>query len=182
MLADRPMLAVQATEAVLADRLQAIMWAQVTMAVVMVLCALAILGAALAVWLLVRKAMKQVEQTRDQLLPHVTPLISRANGIADDVREMTAGFKGDAEAVHDAVRDLLERSRQATDSLEDRVRRFGLVLEVVQEQAEELMLDAASTAHGVHAAARALREEGGRVPPAARGSAAGTKLKERDSR
>ena len=181
MLADRPMLAVQATEAVLADRLQAIMWAQVTMAVVMVLCALAVLGAAFAVWLLVRKAMKQVEETRDQLLPHVTPLISRANTIAEDVREITAGFRGDADQVHEAVRDLLARSRQATDSLEERVRRFGSVLEVVQEQAEELLLDAASTAHGVHAAARALREEPPRVPPARERSAAGPKSKERDS-
>jgi uncharacterized protein YoxC len=154
-----PMLAIQAQEALLADRLEAIMWAQVTMAAIMVLCALAVLGAAIAVFLLVRRVMGTVEDTRDQLLPHVTPILSRATSIADDVRGITAGFRGDADAVHDAVRDILERSRDASDSVEERVRRFAAVLHAVQEQAEELLMDAAATAHGVHAAARALREE-----------------------
>lgn len=175
------MLVAQASGAVLADRLEAIMWAQVTMAAVMVLCALAVLGAALAVWLLARKGMKEVEKTRDLLLPHVTPVLSRASSIADDVRTVTAGFRDDADAVHEVVRDILERSRGATDSLEERVRRFGLVLEVVQEQAEALLLDAASTAHGVHAAARALREEEPRVPRPSDGGAAGSKPTARGS-
>lgn len=175
------MLVAQATEAILADRLETIMWAQVTMAIVMVLCVLAVLGAAFAVWLLARKAMKEVEKTRDLLLPHVTPVLSRAGSIADDVRAITAGFRDDADGVHDVVRDVLERSRRATDSLEERVRRFGLVLEVVQEQAEELMMDAASTAHGVHAAARALREEPPRVPRPSDRGAAGSKPTARES-
>lgn len=166
-------LMMQAPEALLADRLETIMWAQVTMAAIMVLCALAVLGAALAVYLLVRRAMAIIEDTRDQLLPHVTPVLSRATSIADDVQGITAGLREDADGVHDAVRDILERSRGATDSIEDRVRRFAAVLDVVQEQAEALMLDAASTAHGVHAAARALRKEPARTAP--RGdSAAGT--------
>jgi methyl-accepting chemotaxis protein len=175
------MLVAQASGAVLADRLEAIMWAQVTMAVVMVLCVLAILAAAFAVWLLARKAMKEVEKTRDLLIPHVTPVLSRAGSIADDVRAITAGFKEDADGVHEVIRDVLERSRRATDSLEERVRRFGLVLEAVQEQAEALMLDAASTAHGVHAAARALREERPRVPRPADRGAEGSKPTERES-
>lgn len=174
MLATGPMLALQAAEMVLADRLQTIVWAQVTMAVVMVVAGLAVLGAALAVWLLVRRAMREIERTRDQLLPHVSPILSRATTIADDVREITSGFRGDAEAVHAAVRDVLERSRRGTDSLEERIRRFGIVLEAVQEQAEELLLDAAATAHGVHAAARALREEPPGAPRPPGRSAAGS--------
>jgi hypothetical protein len=149
----------QAADQALAPVLERIMWAQVTMAVILVVCALAVLGAALAVYLLVRKAMARIEETKDQILPHVTPVIGRVSTIADDVRAVTAGFKRDADAVHDTVGDLLDRTRTAVDSLEDRVRRFGLVLEVVQEQAEALLIDAASTAHGVQTAARALREE-----------------------
>jgi hypothetical protein len=38
------------------------------------------------------------------------------------------------------------------------VRQFGAVLDVVQAEAEEVLLDAAATAHGVHSAARALRQ------------------------
>lgn len=175
------MVAVQAAETLVADRLEAIMWAQITMAVIMVLCALAVLGAALAVYLLVRRAMSIVEESRDQVLPHVTPILSRASTIADDLREITAGFKGDADAVHDAVKDVLERSRGATDSLEERVRHFAAVLDVVQMQTEELLMDAASTAHGLHAAARALRGEEP-VPPLRRGRADAKKPKSRETK
>ncbi|HUE76405.1 MAG TPA: hypothetical protein VMM83_00560 [Longimicrobiales bacterium] len=159
------MLLIQAPETLLTDRLETIMWAQITMAAIMVFCALAVLGAALAVYLLVRRAMAAIEDTRDQLLPHVTPILTRATTIADDVRGITAGLREDADGVHEAVRDILERSRGATDSIEDRARRFAAVLDVVQEQTEALMLDAASTAHGVHAAARALRKETPRTAP-----------------
>lgn len=162
----------QAADPALADRLEVIVWAQVTMAIVMVLAGVAILAAGIAVWLLARKAMREVQETRERLLPHITPVLGRAGDIAGDVRQITAGLRDDAAAVHDAVRDVLERSRQATDSLEERIRRFGLVLDVVQEQAEELLMDAASTAHGIHAAARALREEPSRVPPPAERGAA----------
>lgn len=182
MLAPAPMLVLQASGAVVADRLETIMWAQVAMAAVMVLCALAVLGAAVAVWLLARKVIREVEETRERLLPHVTPVLSRASTIADDVRAITAGLRDDAEGVHEAVRDLLDRSRRATDSLEERVRRFGVVLEAVQEQAEELLMDAAATAHGVHATARALREERPRVPRTPHGVAADTRPTARESK
>ncbi|HSH46145.1 MAG TPA: hypothetical protein VK966_09830 [Longimicrobiales bacterium] len=154
----------QATSPELIDQLQTIMWAQVVMAAVMVLCALAIIGAGVAVLLLVRRAGRALEETRDQVLPHVTPVLSRAGTIADDVREITAGLREDADAVHETVRDVLRRSHDAADSLEERVRRFGAVMEVVQEEAQSLLMDAAATASGVTAAARALREEGTDAP------------------
>lgn len=158
------MLLMQATDAVLADQLQTIVRAQVTMAAVMVLCALAILGAALALLLLVRRAVKGMEDTRDQLLPHVTPILSRATTVADDVREITASARDDARAAHQVVEDLLARSRTAADALEERVRRFGLVLDLAQEEAEALLMDAAATARGVSTAARALREDAPHTP------------------
>jgi hypothetical protein len=153
----------QTTPTELSAQLERIMWAQTVMAAVMVLSALAVLAAAVAVLALVRRAMDRVEEAKNQLLPHVTPVLSRAATIADDVGHITAGFRDNADDVQETVQDLLERTRFAVDSLDDRVRRFGLVLEVVQAQAETLLMDAASTARGVHTAARALRgEEGGR--------------------
>lgn len=153
----------------LADQLRTIVWAQVTMAVVMVLCALAILGAALAVLLLARRAMKAIEDTSDQLMPRLDPLLGHATSIADDVREVTAGAREDAEAARELVRDLLGRSRRAADSVEERVRRLGLVVEVVQEEAEVLLMDTAATARGISATARALREEREDAPRSPRG-------------
>ncbi|MGQ0560672.1 MAG: hypothetical protein ACT443_02210, partial [Gemmatimonadota bacterium] len=42
-------------------------------------------------------------------------------------------------------------------SVEERVKQFGAVVEVVQSEAEEILLDAASTARGVHTASLVLR-------------------------
>ena len=44
-------------------------------------------------------------------------------------------------------------------AVETRVKQFGAVVDVVQSEAEEILLDAASTAHGVHAAAEVLRSD-----------------------
>jgi hypothetical protein len=153
----------------LSTQLDRIMWAQLIMAGVMVLLAVATLAVAVAVLLLVRRAMDRIEAAKTELLPHVTPVLSRASTIADDVRHMTAGFRDDADEVHRTVRDLLDRTRSAVDTLDDRVRRFGLVLEVVQQQAEELLMDAAATARGVPTAAQALREEPSGRPRTGRG-------------
>ena len=40
------------------------------------------------------------------------------------------------------------------------MRRFGAVVDVVQTETEELLLDAASTARGVHTAATMIRDGG----------------------
>ncbi len=148
----------------LISHLDRIMWAQLIMAGVMVVCALAVVAAGVAVLLLVRRAMNKIEEAKDDLLPHVTPVLSRASTIADDVRHITAGLRGDADGVNETVHDLLGRTRTAVDSLEERIQRFGLVLEVVQEQAEALLMDAAATARGVHTTAQALRDEKSSLP------------------
>jgi methyl-accepting chemotaxis protein len=142
-----------------ATQLERIMWAQIVMAGVMVVCALAVLAAALAVFVLVRRTTDRIEAAKDQLLPHVTPVLSRAATIADDVGHMTAGFRDNADDVQETIQDLLERTRGAVDALDERVRRFGAVLEAVQDQAELLLMDATSSARGAHRTARALREE-----------------------
>jgi hypothetical protein len=48
---------------------------------------------------------------------------------------------------------------------EKRIERFAEVLEVVQTEAEDLLLDAAATARGVHETARQLRDEPPRSQP-----------------
>ncbi len=149
----------QATPPELGAQLERIMWAQTVMAVVMVITALAVLVAAAAVLLLVRRAMDRVDEAKNQLIPHVTPVLNRASTVADDVGHITAGFRDNADDVQEAVQDLLDRSRGAVGSLEERVRRFGLVLEVVQAQAEDLLMDAAAMARGAQTAAQALRQE-----------------------
>jgi methyl-accepting chemotaxis protein len=142
-------------------QLERIMWAQLVMAGVMIICALAVLAAAIAVLLLVRRTLARVEAAKDQLLPHVTPVLSRAATIADDVGHMTAGFRDNADDVQETVHDLIDRTRGAVDALDERVRRFGSVLDAVQAQTEILLMEATSAARGVHTTAQALREGSG---------------------
>lgn len=158
MLSTPWLILAQATPADWTVQLERIMWAQVVMAAVMVVCALAVLAAAIAVLLLVRRTLDRVDAAKDQLLPHVTPVLSRAATIADDVGHMTAGFRDNADDVQETVHDLIDRTRGAVDSLEERVRRFATVLDAVQTQAESLLMDATSAARGVHTTAQALRE------------------------
>jgi hypothetical protein len=58
-----------------------------------------------------------------------------------------------------SLEDITDRLKTGADSVEDRVKRFGVVVDVVQEEAEKLMLDAASAARGVHTASETLREK-----------------------
>jgi methyl-accepting chemotaxis protein len=149
--------------------LERIMWAQVAMAALMLITALAFVAVAVAVLLLVRRAMDRIETAKSELLPHVTPVLSRAATIADDVGHVAAGFRDNADDVQETVQDVLERTRAAVDELDQRLRRFASVLEAVQQQAEALLMDAAATARGAHTAARALREERDARPRVGRG-------------
>ncbi|HUP89665.1 MAG TPA: hypothetical protein VM100_09950 [Longimicrobiales bacterium] len=81
------------------------------------------------------------------------------------VRKMTGKANQAIGSITGTVEDVNGRLQSAIASVEGRARRFGAVVDVVQTEAEELLLDAASTARGVHAAAEMLRSGGqeGRV-------------------
>jgi hypothetical protein len=57
----------------------------------------------------------------------------------------------------DTVNDLNRSLRKASGAAEERVRDFAAVLDVVQEEAEQILLDSAATARGLHATAESLR-------------------------
>jgi hypothetical protein len=59
--------------------------------------------------------------------------------------------------VMDTVHDVNRSMRRAAEATEARVRDFAAVLQVVQEEAEQILLDTAATARGLHATAESLR-------------------------
>jgi hypothetical protein len=105
---------------------------------ILALFALAIAAAALFAVLKVRKAM---ERGLDVLPAKTDPIVTAASRIMGNLE------------------DISERLKTGADSVEERVKRFGVVVDVVQEKAEDLLLDAASTAQGVHTAAEVLRDK-----------------------
>jgi uncharacterized protein YoxC len=103
------------------------------------------------------KLLGSVESEWKKMAPRAEPLIEKATRIADDARDVTDSVRRGVTDLMDTVADVNAKLKQASRSVQLRLREFGAVLEVVQEEAEEILLDAASTARGIHATAEALR-------------------------
>jgi methyl-accepting chemotaxis protein len=123
---------------------------------ILALFALAIAAAALFAVLKVRKAM---ERGLDNLPSKTDPMIAAATRVAENAREVSDTVKVRVKDILSNLEDISDRLKTGADSVEDRVKRFGVVVDVVQEKAEDLLLDAASTAQGVHTAAEVLRDK-----------------------
>jgi methyl-accepting chemotaxis protein len=141
----------------IANQLDRIGDIQMVMAIatsILALFALAIAAAALFAVLKVRKAL---ERGLDSLPSKADPMLAAATRVAENAREVSDTVKVRVRDMLDNLEDITERLKTGADSVEDRVKRFGVVVDVVQEEAEKLMLDAASTARGVHTASERLR-------------------------
>jgi methyl-accepting chemotaxis protein len=125
-------------------------------AAILALFALAIAVAALFALVKVRKAM---ERGLHVLPSKADPVFAAATRVAENAREVSDTVKVRVKDLLDNLEDISGRLKTGADSVEERVKRFGVVVDVVQEKAEDLMLDAASTAHGVHAAAELMRNK-----------------------
>lgn len=124
-------LAIQSDPAVV-QQLESLVTTQIIIAISLAIVALAILGVAVGALLAVRKLMGVVDSTMNTVTEPVNNLLG-------------------------TVEDVNARLRIAVDAVEVRVKRFGAVVDVVQTEAEQLMIDATSTARGVQAASQALR-------------------------
>ena len=149
----------------IANQLDRIGDIQMVMAIatsILALFALALAAAALVVVLKLRKAM---ERGLDNLPARTEPMIAAATRVAENAREVSDTVKVRVKDMLQSLDDITERLKEGADAVEDRVRRFGVVVDVVQSEAEDLLLDAASTARGVHTAAEQLRaRERARLP------------------
>lgn len=133
----------------------AVDFATLTMAVT-----LAVLAAMMALMLRdIRSNMAGAQKTLNRTL---APIQERGTAIADNVEFITAALRADVTRLTGSVKALNDRLQQASDHMEERIEDFNALMEVVQGEAEELFLDAASTAHGVKVGARtALRGKKG---------------------
>lgn len=134
--------------------------AQIVMAVGITIWTLVLIGIGVTMFLLyrsVRRLIATVEAQVQQLAPKAAPLLTAAGKVADDATDVSNAVRGAVQDVLETVDELNQRLRALTADAEDRVRRLGAVLEVVQDEAEDVLLDAAATARGLHATAEALQ-------------------------
>lgn len=137
---------------------------QVVVAILIGVLALAALGVAAGALIAVRKLSSAVIRNMNQITPKLSPLLASVTRIAGDAEEVADSAKARVGDLLETVDDVNARLRSVTDAVEERVRQFGTVIDVVQSETENILLDAASTARGVHSAAEMLRT-GNRPPP-----------------
>ncbi|HEY8470925.1 MAG TPA: hypothetical protein VIL18_14840 [Longimicrobiales bacterium] len=149
----------------IAAGLERIAWAQWVTAIGTVLVALVAVGLAVAVYVSLRALARRAEAMERMLArlePRVEPLLDRAGKIAEDASHVSHALREEVARARELLEDVNERLRAGVDDAEDRLRRFGAVLRVVQREAENLLLEGAAAARGVHVAAERLRGAGSR--------------------
>ncbi|HUF49447.1 MAG TPA: hypothetical protein VMN60_01355 [Longimicrobiales bacterium] len=143
------------------DVLERIATSQFIMAFAMAILLIPALGAA-AIFMMefgkLRRLMADMSVLMAELKRVAVPLIEGATVIVTDTASITAEVRVRLNGLLDTLEGVDLAIQKGAIATEDRVRRFGEVLDVVQTEAEDLLLDAAATARGVHETARVLRE------------------------
>lgn len=126
--------------------------------IVIALALIAIFAALIPIALSARKIQGRVSRLLARLEEQSEPILAHARSIADNADYVSTAVRGDVERLKQAIDGAQARLARATEAVEARISRFNSLLEVVQDEAEELFIDTASTVRGVRAGARALRE------------------------
>lgn len=83
-------------------------------------------------------------------LDRLVSLLEHAAGPAvQDVRQLVATIKGEADSLVGTSRDIRLRIVQAADSAQERLSDLAALLDVVQDEVEETAIDAAATLRDV---------------------------------
>ena len=110
----------------------------------------------------------QLKRLLGSLQRHVEPVTDRARVAAENVEYVTALVRQDVQKVHTSVSGLSDRLGEASERMEERVEEFNALMDVVQDEAESVLLDTAALVRGVRAGAKSV---GGSVVGAAPGGA-----------
>lgn len=148
--------------------LQQMSTALIVISVGAVLFGLLCLGILIAGFRLMRSItglIDKIEKQIDQLAPRAGPLVDRVTNLATDARDVTDTVRRRVTDLMDTVEHVNKSLRSASTAAELRVREFTAVLDVVKAETEEILMDTAATARGIHRTAEALRQP--TLPPRA---------------
>lgn len=107
---------------------------------------LAVLGALLILLLQTRKVAKAVDEARRRFAADRG--VEHLRRAAENVEKLSRTIREEAEALRGSGAEVSERFTQVSDRMEERIDEFNALIEVMQEEAEELFMDTASTARG----------------------------------
>lgn len=143
-------------EAIQLDRIADILTIMVVGMFLVSAVSLAIAAGALRTVIRLRKSF---ERSLLALPGKTDPMLASFSRLTDNAVEISETLRFRSRDVLDNLEEISLRLKIGAESVEERVKKFGVVLDVVQGEAEELLLDAASTARGVHTAAEVMREK-----------------------
>ena len=123
--------------------------------------AVVLIGVAVVVLAIVTAALllrlnRVIGELRIGVRQNLGPVSDRARAISDNVEFITQALRTDVERLNGSVRALTDGLRLASQRMEERIEEFNALMEVVQDEAEGIFIDTASTVRGVKAGARSI--------------------------
>jgi len=118
--------------------------------------ALAVISAFLLLAILA--LMVQLRKLLAALQQQMQPVADRARVAAENVEYISAVVREDVQKIHSSVAGLSDRLKDASARMEERVGEFNALMDVVQDEAESVLLDTAAAVRGVKAGARTIGE------------------------
>ena len=124
--------------------------------VAVVVVAVAVIFLALVTGALLLRLNRTVGEIRIGVRQNLGPVSDRARTISDNVEFITQALRTDVERLNTSVKALTDRLNLASERMEERIEEFNALMEVVQDEAEGIFIDTASTVRGVTAGARSI--------------------------
>ena len=104
-----------------------------------------------------RKFYKKVNDVVERIRDDVNPIVRHASAVADNVDYISTSIRADVQLLNQTVASANQRVNRAAAMAEQRVNELNALLQVVQEEAEGLFIETASTVRGVRVGAETFR-------------------------
>lgn len=106
-----------------------------------------------------RKSYKRVSDLLDRVYGDISPIMRHASTVADNLNYVTTSLRADVQQVSQTVASANQRVLLAAQLAERRLEEFNALLDVVQEEAEDTFVSAASAVRGMRAGADRYQAE-----------------------
>ncbi len=106
-----------------------------------------------------RKSYKRINDLLDRIYGDISPIMRHASTVADNLNYVTTSLRADVQQVSQTVSSANQRVLLAARLAEQRLEEFNALLQVVQDEAEDTFVSAASVVRGMRAGAARYQEE-----------------------
>lgn len=135
-------------------------WVDLLQSIASMIIALALIAIAIplipAAWNS-RKFYQKLNQVVERIRDDVNPIVRHAAAVADNVDYISTSIRADVQLLNQTVASANQRVNRVAAQAEQRVNELNALLQVVQEEAEGLFINTASTVRGMRVGAETFR-------------------------